>query len=174
MNLAKFSLFICVMLAPSAAARAKGWRGLVPMKSTRADVKQLLGTPIADKGYDRFELEEETVSVEYVRYPCELKPPQGCITPPPVCALPPDTVLAITVRMRHPIPLSTLHLDLSKYEKRPGMIFPNGPVLYDGPLFYYEDEDEGYMLHVLNGEVVAYRYYPTKKDGDIFRCTLKS
>ena len=44
----KFKLIIpcvCTVLAMVAVSQAKGWRGLVPLHSTRTDVERLLGAP---------------------------------------------------------------------------------------------------------------------------------
>ena len=161
-------IFTAVLLFPSAApASAKGWRGLVPLESTREDVRRLLGTPVkgADYVVERYQLTEETVTVGYVTYRCEVELPLGCPTAP-ICKLPPHTVLNITVRPRRPVPVSELDIDLSKFEKNPDDH-------NTGRLFFYKDREQGFMVHVFDGAVIAYSYSPTAEDKKMFRCPGK-
>ena len=147
-------------------ASAKEWRGLMPMKSVRGDVRKLLGEPAVEaSAYEIYELAEETVWVEYVTYRCDAELPLGCPTAP-VCKLPPLTVLAITARLRRPVPVSELDIDLSKLEKNPDDH-------NSGHLFFYKDRERGFSVHVLDGAVVAYGYHPTKEDKKLFECPRK-
>jgi hypothetical protein len=49
----------CAMLV-----QAKEWRGIVPLKSTRADVERLLGKP---NGPGRYEFENERAYIDYAK-----------------------------------------------------------------------------------------------------------
>jgi len=40
-----------IILTMSNNCDAKAWRGIVPLKSTRADVERLLGTPTVDSAH---------------------------------------------------------------------------------------------------------------------------
>jgi hypothetical protein len=156
-------LSTCMLISSAASVQSKDWRGITPMKSTHADVERLLGSPVANIGYERYELSEETVEVEYVHYPCDLKPPKGCLIAPPVCALPPNTVLSITTTLRRPFPMSDMHLDLSKFEKVPDEH-------HTGRYFGYFDREKGFSVRVYDGAVIGYGYHPTKEDQKLFRC----
>ncbi len=157
-------IFATALLFFSAApASAKEWRGLVPMKSVREDVRKLLGEPSVEAAaYEIYELAEETVWVEYVTYRCDVELPRGCPTAP-VCKLPAHTVLAIWVMPRRAVPPSELGIDLSKYEKNPDDH-------NSGRLFFYKDREQGFVIKVFDGAVVAYSYQPTKEDKKLFRC----
>jgi hypothetical protein len=161
MKLISLLLVTCMQLSGDSLVPRNEWRGLVPMKSTRADVERLLGSPYGTPP-DRYHLANETVSVEYVSYPCDLKPP-GCPTPPKVCELPTGTVLAITVDLKQPVPLSSLQMDLSKFERETGDIDSSGRVLY------FKNKAAGFWVHVLEGWIIKYSYHPTREDQKLFR-----
>ena len=157
-------VFATVLLFSSAAtASANEWRGLVPMKSVREDVRKLLGEPAVEAvAYEIYELSEETVWVEYVTYRCDGEVPMGCPTAP-VCKLPPHTVLDVAVRLRLPVPVAEIDLDLSTFEKGPDR-------LYSGRYFFYKDREHGFKVQVREGAVIAYFYTPTTEDSKLFRC----
>src|ERR1044072_2921350 len=59
---------LSLILALTFVVQAKGWRRIVPLHSTRADVERLLGTPDRKsniKPVVRYDLEEETVVIIY-------------------------------------------------------------------------------------------------------------
>jgi len=58
------TLFLFLMFHES---EAKSWRGIVPLKSTRADVERLLGKK---DSFGRYEFGDERASVEYREYSC--------------------------------------------------------------------------------------------------------
>lgn len=82
-------LFLCVTFL-SIEALGKEWRGIVPLKSTRADVKRILGTPIKEWDWGSyFTLTEGIVLVEYQTGNCNedlgllgygWKVPEGTVT----------------------------------------------------------------------------------------------
>src|SRR5688500_18951683 len=88
---------------------AKEWRGIVPMKSTREDVKRILGRS-RDANHIRanYDLEEGHVYIVFSNddayYDCVKK-------------LPKDIVLLIQFSPKVDLTLSDLKLDLSKFRK---------------------------------------------------------
>lgn len=60
---------LLVVLPLFAHSQSKGWRGIVPLHSTRADVIRLLGPPNLDG--DLYDLDNKTVHIEYSDGPCE-------------------------------------------------------------------------------------------------------
>jgi hypothetical protein len=153
---------VLLLLSPIQAS-AKEWRGLVPMKSVREDVRKLLGEPaVVEPAYEIYELAEETVWVEYVTYRCDAELPLGCPAAP-VCKLPPHTVLDVAVTLRRPMPVAEIDLDLSTFEKGPDS-------LNSGRVFFYKDREHGFKVQVRDGAVIAYFYGPTKQDTKLFRC----
>ena len=63
---------LSLILALNFVIQAKGWRGIVPLHSTRADVEQLLGPPDrkGNKPVVSYDLEKEQVTIIYSREPC--------------------------------------------------------------------------------------------------------
>ena len=102
------SRITCVVLVIAGACQAKGWRGIVPHHSTRADVERLIGEP--NFKYHLYDFEKERVFIFYASDPCAEGPPSGGNTPR-------DVVTEISVAPKEKLLLSDLHLDLSKYER---------------------------------------------------------
>jgi hypothetical protein len=66
-------LTVCLLLlALPALCSAKGWRNIFPLKTTRAEVLQLLGTPLRDSPGDGeyFEVDNQTVTIRWARPDC--------------------------------------------------------------------------------------------------------
>jgi hypothetical protein len=124
------------------------WRGIVPLKSTRADVERLLGPP--DKSNDAlFVLNNENVLVLYSLGSCE--------TDPKGWNVPRDVVTEFTVFYRRKVPISTLKLNKDKYQKF------NDPELRD--LVYYKNESQGLIIQVntTSGLVNKITFFPEAK-----------
>ena len=78
---------IVLLLLQSTASYAKNWRGIVPLRSTRADVERLLGRPNAK--YERYQIENEEATVTFSKGECA----EGW-------KVPRDTVLSITIAFK--------------------------------------------------------------------------
>lgn len=139
---AAFSLTILVV-----DAQAKGWRGIVPLKSTRADVERLLGKPNV---LGRYQFEEERAYILYSAGECGN--PDKC-----ECLVPNDTVLRIAVTLEYGVKLSKLNIDKKKYAKK------QAPY---GQQSTYSDLDEGivYAVDESDETVTAIDYWPSTKD----------
>ena len=85
----------------------KGWRGLLPLRSTRRDVETLLGSPQTTGG-SSYETEDASIFVEYSDGPCEKGWPYGWNVNK-------DTVVRITVSPKNTVRLADLNLDEKKY-----------------------------------------------------------
>jgi hypothetical protein len=159
-------LCLSLILSLVNLSSAKEWQGIVPLKSTRADVERLLGAPRGGVYHYR----NEIVSVGYAQFPCGHKNPPGWPQAPPGWNVPPGTVVAIRVSLGNkPVPLSSLSLDLSKLKRVRG----------DDEVpqhFYYTNDEEGFAIECFDygddgGEMVrAYIYKPTAKEEEMFRC----
>ena len=151
-------LCVCALLYPHARSQSAGWRGIVPLHSTRADVERLLGKPnLAPNIYD---LENERASIMYTNDPCT-EGWQGSYS------VPRDTVLSIYVVPQYDLALAKLHLDFSKYKRAEGVPAPNHST--------YQNDDEGIAYLVdetgTRGKDVVRRilYNPSAAD-DGLRC----
>jgi hypothetical protein len=141
---------IFMTLALPLAAGAKEWRGVVPLRSTLADVVRLLGAGAS--GADRYEFDREEVEIFYSsRLPCSAGAEWKVTS---------DTVTGIWVYPRPAPKLSDLRLDLSQYEKRERM----GDVDYTNGR-----EGVSYVVRG-NGTLRGIHYRPTAEDDARFRC----
>lgn len=134
----------------SALSQAKGWRGIVPLRSARQDVEKVIGSPRTPGG-SSYETADESVFVEYSDGPCEKGWPYGWNVVP-------DTVVTISVSPKSTVALTALNLDESKYEKwRGGHISDR---------VHYTNHKEGVDLEVDEfwGNVISINYVPTAAD----------
>lgn len=143
------SLLIAVPM--SAQAQSKGWRGIIPLRSTRADVIRLLGPPNLDGRL--YEIDNKTVHIDYSDGPCQ-KGRSGWNVPR-------DTVVSISLAPNQDLKFSDLHIDERKYKKSKDGELPD--------IFYYTNDAEGITIEVSEGEVRSIYYNPTSKD-DHLRC----
>lgn len=135
-----------VALTLAAPPPAKEWRGITPLRSTRADVERLLGPPESGPG-GVYATEGERVSVTYSRRPCDYG-----------WRVPPDTVISFFVHPKKPPKLSDLGLDEKRYERRRD--------LHVETIYYYIDPRDGinYTVDSAGGVVTAVEHYPSLKD----------
>jgi hypothetical protein len=130
-------------------AEAKGWRGIVPLKSTRADVERLLGLP---GKHGRYQFENERAYIDYAGTgPCA--PENACL-----CTVSEDTVLSIYVELEVEMSFSALKLNKKKYKK---FVSPQ-----DRTVATYSRDKDGiiYTVNEEHDEIIAIEYYPTTKD----------
>ena len=75
----KFSLSLCALLLAAVPAFGQGWRGLVPLQSTAADVEHTLGPPTKATSPEHFvyALEDETVFIDLSKGTCESAGPDA-------------------------------------------------------------------------------------------------
>ena len=148
---------LSLILALNFVVQAKGWRGIVPLHSTRADVEQLLGTPDrkSNKPVVRYDLEKELVYIIYSREPCSTGSVYG------KWAVPPDTVVSIRVIPKKALPLSELKLDAAQYK----VTHVRGVPSYT----YYIDDGEGVQFDVSHGHVNSIDYFHAAEDEHL-RC----
>lgn len=146
------AVFAFLFIAAGAShVDAKSWRGIVPMKSTRADVRQLLGdgTKARDPG-GKYTLANEAVQILYSGKDAYLE-----------CAkqLPADLVLRITVTPTSPLRLDSLGLDTKALRTV-------GPA-QDAPLRSrgFIDDEDGFVVSVgIKDDVEKLVYIPTKAE----------
>lgn len=147
-------LIICCLLVLTfgISASAKSWRGIVPLRSTRADVEKILGKPA---GSDHvYKVGAGTVDVTYSQERCEhnVSPGWGNWN------VSRDTVLTMSFDADFPIKNLKIR-NLEKYKLHS-----------DDPLTtFYRLPEEGIQYSVRNAKVVRITYGPTEKDKSL-RC----
>ena len=141
-----FVVFGCVT-----GANATGWRGIVPLHSTRSDVERLLGAPTGEcKCF--YETGSESIKVEYAKAPCVGYPSGWNVSQ--------DTVLTIAVRSARPRAFSDLALTLDGFYKAAD----------DTLTRYYSNRAEGIEYAVsAQGVVNSVSYIPSSNDAHL-RC----
>lgn len=147
----RIAVVLFLLLMSSTESHAEGWRGIVPLKSIRADVEHLLGKP---HGLFSYKLEEATVYILYAEDICKERHNNNYCA----CFVSKDTVIYIRVQLRSEIKFSTLKLDRTKYKK---FVSPEDPNLIS-----YTNDEEGviYTVSKEDNEVTAISYKPAEAD----------
>jgi hypothetical protein len=140
---------VCVLLAACTCAGAQGWRGIVPLHSSREDVERVAGVKPESNGIT-YVLKDERVNVVYSKGGCEKG--RGV-----EWDVPPGTVLGITIYPRVKLLLSDVRADLYGFEK---FVSPHEP-----DAVYYNNDREGVSIGTRpGGEVFVIQYLPAAAD----------
>jgi hypothetical protein len=152
-NVIRAIICIAWLLSTVVMSRAQGWRGIVPLHSTRAEVEALIGPPMQPNGRT-YDLKDERVNVVYSEGACDNNKVEWNV--------PPDTVIGITIYPQKKLLISDLRTDLNKFEK---LINPHNPDSVS-----YNNKKEGIALGTKsNGEVVVIEYFSAARDSHL-RC----
>jgi hypothetical protein len=119
----------CLMLIMANCVFGRGWRGIVPLHSSRKEVERLLGP--STKPRPAYKLEDIVVVVDYADGPCEKCWPFGWNVPT-------GTVLSVTVRPTRKLNLVDSGFDLSSFKKT------KDPEVE--AVSYYTNEEEGVTI----------------------------
>ena len=138
-----FFLFFAFVIAASQVG-AQEWRGLTPVRSTRADVVRLLGQCSDENPWCQFTIENEDILIRFSK--------------PEDCSVAPDTVLSIQRDLINATTFAALGLDKRRFKS----FDPSWPrdMGYRG----YIDEKMGLLLKTYGGEVFQINYIAGKKD----------
>lgn len=146
---------ILVAVCAVGSANGKGWRGIIPLHSTRADVERLLGPPTEETSkYSVFyRTPNESVTIRYAEgLPCGIGEKYS------QWKVPRNTVVSMLLTLMEPVPLSQLGIDESKYKKRTGGHTPDT---------YYISEQEGESIRVFGGKAKDIDYFPAASDDSL-------
>lgn len=143
-----------ILMTVSQTCLGKDWRGIIPLKSTRADVERLLGYQSGP--LPTYYLSDSTVTFWYSRCRCGDKCKDNDWN------VPVDTVVSIRVGLKGIVRLADLGLDLTQFKKLPGDD--------DVPAsFVYSNAEEGLAIEGGGEYASALIYGPRAKD-DYLRC----
>ena len=141
-------LCVCILLlvADNAAQQERGWRGLVPLFSTRSDVERLLGHGSSQCNCI-YHTETEIVQVDYATAPCD-----GVLKG---WNVPPGTVLRLSISPKEKQMFAELGIRESEFVK-----------IYDDTLTsYYGNRSRGIRYVVSpSGEIRKISYIPSAVD----------
>jgi hypothetical protein len=146
--LSVMGMFLALIMA-AIKVQAEPWRGIVPLKSTRADVERLLGKPGA---HGRYQFDKERAYIEYAgNGPCAKV--NWCL-----CKVSEDTVISIYVELEVVMSFSGLKLNKKHYTK---FISRQDPTTAT-----YSNEALGiiYTVDEKEDDVIAIEYLPARKD----------
>jgi len=149
----KPTLFFLILTSGSQVF-AKEFRGIVPLHSTRADVRRILGRPLFDEGkvIETFDVPEGRLNVMFVAHPCQKGLPANWGN----WNVPVDTVVEISIHLEKPFRFSKLKIPNKEKKKW---------YTDDTLTTYYHDEKEGIEYSVTErGIVEEITYGPTSKD----------
>lgn len=150
--LLKLCCCLCIVLNVPILSYGKDWRGITPMRSTRADVEALLGEPAPptenrpySKKFSIYFLDEG--EVEFVFAGTEGKSFADCVK-----NVPAGTVLMIEIRPKKELTLRDLSIDETKFRK----FDPSDP------------PDIGYQAYINEQEGLIVRTYESKVDQIVY------
>lgn len=142
------ALFPLLLVNLPLIANHQQWQQIVPLKSTRAEVEQLLG-PTKEAYYAIYKLKEGNLFIEYSSGPCRPERKGGWNVPV-------NTVVHVSFTPKQKKRLTTLKLDPRKFRK---VVSHHG-----AGIFYYVNDEEGIVYQVQQGKVDSVEYGPTEKD----------
>lgn len=147
----KITFAVMLIVVSCWGVDAKGWKGIVPLHSDRADVEKLLGAPTGEcKCF--YDTGSETIRVEYSKAPCVGYPSGWNVSA--------DKVLTLRVRPNQPVKFTDLQLIESKFYKAADDTFTR----------YYSSRADGVQYTVSwDGMVQAVTYIPSSNDSAL-RC----
>ena len=145
---------VCMALAMGVSLKAEGWRGIVPLRSTRVDVERLLG-PSTGRCRCKYNLGNERVFIQYSGESCGKEKPRGWNVPS-------DTAITISVYFEKKPRFSDLQVDTTKFKKT------EDPELRG--YITYTNEEVGVTYEVSDKSIVqGIHYFPAAKDKHL-RC----
>jgi hypothetical protein len=141
---------ILIIHALVIVVKAKQWRGIIPLHSTRTDVERLLGEASPRNQLTTYQTEQEAVAVLYAS-----GPPCGSDADSE-WNVPKDTVVSITVSPKHRVLLTELKVDLSTYDRFSGVHRPN--------IITYLNNQDGVRIETFQDEINSVTYFPSAAD----------
>lgn len=152
--------FVCMVSGTTVLSQEKGWRGIVPLHSTRAHVERLLGVS-KDPDNFTYDTDNERVTVFYSK--------GACLKGVSRWNVPRDTVVSVLISPKKNLFLSDLKLDHDKYQRRPDPHMEAN--------VHYINKEEGIFIETRvleEDEIVIFIYYqPTPADKS-FQCPSSS
>jgi hypothetical protein len=132
--------------------QAKEWRGITPLKSSRADVERLLGK---ENEFKRYQFENERAYIFYSKEPCGMMDATE-VTEKCRCLIPEGTVVSIHVTLEVSRKFSSLNRNKGEFQKE--FVLPG---IYD-----YSDLKEGvrYTVDERRNQITHIDYLPSAED----------
>jgi len=150
----KSTVVLTILLTFSLNSRGESWRGITPLKSTRADVERLLGKPLPGdmSSLAVYKLDVGEVHIRYaVSRLCG--EPSRC-----ECRVPDDTVIEISVEPQVKTKFSSFKIDRQAFDRF--------PLVENTNITIYRNRQAGlvYAVSEKEDEILYVQYAPTAKD----------
>jgi hypothetical protein len=147
------SSWLCIMVAVPSFQDTSGWRGIVPLHSTRADVERLLGQS-TEPCRCVYRTDDEVIRVEYADRGCKIDPSGWKVAR--------DTVVSFRLTPKKWQRFSDLGVDEKEFTKS---------IEFDNPTRHYTNKEKGVRYTVTEtGMVYDVTYTPATKDSHL-RCS---
>jgi hypothetical protein len=145
---------VAIILLPTVQSNAEQWRGITPLKSTRAEVERLLGKPVSGgmNFLAIYKLETGEVHIHYaISGLC--KELERC-----ECLVPDDTVIEVSVESKVKVKFSTLNIDKTAFDRF--------PLAEDTNIMIYRNPEAGlvYAVSKRDDKIMYIQYAPAAKD----------
>jgi hypothetical protein len=146
---------LVIIFTLAGISHAQGWRGFVPLKSSRADIERLLG-PSTERCKCLYKSDAENVFIEYTRATCGKGGSWN---------VPPDTVITVTVYPKKNQKIAEFQVSDTKFKKTQD--------LHMGNILYYDNEEEGLLIEAdaYSNDVRSVTYYAPKPVAKGLRCS---
>lgn len=147
-------MFLVAGLLFSSNVHAQGWNGIIPLESTRNDVKKILGDCKEDDSQDcLYKLEKQNVFIIYKT----LEPCAGGIINAPKGA-----VLSISIFPQNRIRLGDLNINLKNFVEEEDHEIVGAR--------YFINHDEGMTIGIQGDVISGIDYVPSKKNVEKYKC----
>jgi hypothetical protein len=146
-------IITCLYLTVGIATvcHGQGWRGIIPLHSTREDVERLIGRPTEANGIT-YDLKTERVSIFYSGGPCVKGWPYGWNVPR-------DVVIKVVIYPKTRLTLEQLGIDVKNYIKSRNAQLGGTD---------YTNKDAGTSVGLKeNGEVEVVQHEPSANDKNL-------
>jgi hypothetical protein len=160
-------LLFALLLVPTASGDSiyDGWRGIKPLRTTKATVDKMLGVPVIDdNGYAGYPFEEGFVQVNYSSIPCA-----GNQYNRGKYDVPENTVLDSRVSFHKHVKSSDLEFDRDRYVRQTNDHAPG--------LVYYQNRKTGVLIGIEIQQGKEYlgtlTFRPTEADKEKFKCKIE-
>ena len=142
-----------------------GWRGIKPLRTTKATVDKMLGAPVIDdNGYAGYRFEDGFVQVNYSSAPCA-----GNQYNRGKYDVPENTVLDYRVIFHKHIKSSDVEFDRDRYSRQTSGHAPGA--------VYYQNQKTGVLIQIEIQQGTEYlgtiTFRPTEADKEKFKCKIE-
>lgn len=134
--------------APIVSLQGNTWRGITPLRSTRAHVEKLIGNP-TKPALSVYETKDALIHVVYSKNPCE----DGIAGR---WNIPPDTIISFEVNPKKDVYIEDLNIDESKFR-----VITSEHI---SSLTSYVNDDLGITVKARYEKIITVHYAPTTHD----------